>query len=242
VFLCADATAQWHSSWLDVFGVGWKRDEHAWLALGPPPRIYLGGITLYRHAAAEHVGAAPGPIYDSWNALDLTTCGFHRSRIEVWYVRAPEPLPHPVGSAGLEVVRVGPDDLEEFEAVSVRGFGGEGDSVPVGSVHPPNPDPRMTYWLGRVDGDAVCAAMSYETERAIGIFGVTTITPARNRGYATALMRRALLVETGKPAVLNTDTAAAMRVYERLGFSRVGECPLWSPGPVSRTEPDGVLT
>jgi predicted GNAT family acetyltransferase len=100
----------------------------------------------------------------------------------------------------------------------------------------------MTYWLGRVDGEGVCAAMSYETERAVGIFGVTTVTPARGRGYATALMRKAVRVETGKPAVLNTDTQAAMRVYERLGFQRVGECPLWSPGPVRRTEPDGVRT
>ncbi len=139
-------------------------------------------------------------------------------------------------------MRVPPDDLAEFEAVSVRGFGGEGETMPVGSIHPPNPDPRMTYWLGRVSGEAVCAAMSYETEHAIGIFGVTTIAPARNRGYGTALMRRALLVETGKPAVLNTDTEAAMRIYEALGFERVGQCPLWTPGPVSRNEPDGVFT
>jgi GNAT superfamily N-acetyltransferase len=184
---------------------------------------------------------APGAVYDSWNSLELQAFGFGRWRLEIWYVRRPEPI----GDAKppeLDIVRVSPDDLAEFEAVSVRGFGGEGDSVPVESIHPPNPDPRMTYWLGRVGGEAVCAAMSYETERAIGIFGVTTITPARNRGYATALMRRAVLVETGKPAVLNTDTEAAMRVYERLGFERVGQCPLWTPGPVNRTEPERVLT
>lgn len=181
-------------------------------------------------------------MYDSWNAVDLAPLGFHRWRLEVWYIRQPEPYVDLQTPEGLEIVRVAPEDLEEFEAVSVRGFGGEVDSVPVGSIHPPNPEPRMTYWLGRVDGDAVCAAMSYETDRAIGIFGVTTITPARNRGYASALMRHAVLLETGKPAVLNTDSEAAMRVYERLGFERVGECPLWSPGPVSRTEPERVLT
>jgi hypothetical protein len=222
--------------------VGWKRDDSSWLALTPPPRIYLGGITLSADATAEHVRSAPGAVYDSWNALDLAPFGFHRSRLEVWYIRAAEPFADQDTHDELEIVRASPDQLEEFEAVSVRGFGGEADSVPVGSIHPPNPDPRMTYWLGRVHGEAVCVAMSYETERAIGIFGVTTITPARNRGYATSVMRHAVLVETGKPAVLNTDTEAAMRVYERLGFERVGECPLWSPGPVSRTEPDGVLT
>jgi RimJ/RimL family protein N-acetyltransferase len=96
--------------------------------------------------------------------------------------------------------------------------------------------------LGRVDADAVCAAMSYVTGRAVGIFGVTTVTPARGRGYATAIMRRAIMAETGLPAVLNTDSEDAMRVYERLGFQRVGECPLWTPGPVTRTAPDRVRT
>ena len=100
----------------------------------------------------------------------------------------------------------------------------------------------MTYWLGRVSGEGVCAAMSYETDLAVGIFGVATIESARSRGYASAVMRRAISLETGKPAVLNTDNPAAMRVYERLGFQRVGECPLWSPGPVTRTDPDDVRT
>lgn len=222
----------------------WRRDEYAWLALAPPPRIYLGGITLSAKATPEHVRSAPSAIYDSWNVLDLEPHGFRRERLEIWYVRAPGPLrdADPPPPAELEIELVSPNDLVEFEAVSVRGFGGEGDSVPAGSIHPPNPDPRMTYWLGCVDDEGVCAAMSYETEHAVGIFGVATIEPARRRGYATALMRRAILAQTGKPAVLNTDTPAAMRLYERLGFQRVGECPLWSPGPVRRTEPDGVRT
>jgi predicted GNAT family acetyltransferase len=172
----------------------------------------------------------------------LTRSGFDHTRLEVWYVREPGPLPVATDPPELTIERVAGDDLAEFEAVSVRGFGGEGDSVPVGAIHPTNSDRRMTFWLGRVDGEAVCAAMSYETERAIGIFGVTTVAPARNRGYATALMRRALLLEREKPAVLNTDTPAAVRVYERLGFEPVGDCAVWTPGPVSRTNPDGVLT
>jgi GNAT superfamily N-acetyltransferase len=225
-----------------VFGVSWTRDEHAWLALAPPPVIYLGGITLSPHATAEHVHAAPRAVYDSWNRVDLAPFGFRQARLEIWYLRPPAALPETPDPDELTVDRADPRDLVEFEAVSVRGFGGEGTSVPSGSVHPPNPDPHMTCWLGRVGGQAVCAAISYETDRAVGIFGVTTIEPARGRGYATALMRRAILPETGKPAVLNTDNDVAMRVYERLGFQRVGEYPLWSPGPVTRTEPDGVRT
>jgi GNAT superfamily N-acetyltransferase len=202
--------------------------------------IYLGGITLGRHATEEHVCAAPSAVYDSWNRLDLAPFRFQRRHLEVWYVRAAVPLSEDSDPEELAIEHVDPSDLVEFESVSVRGFRGE--RVPAGSIHPPNPDPRMRFWLGRVDGEGVCAAMSYETDRAVGIFGVTTVDPARGRGYATALMRRAILLETGKPAVLNTDSDVAMRVYERLGFQRVGECPLWSPGPVTRTDPDDVRT
>ena len=223
-----------------MFGVAWTRDDQAWLALGAPPLIYLGGVTLSPQATAEHVRGAPGAVYDSWNRIDLAPFGFRRERLEVWYVRAPVPLPEASDPRELAIERVDARDLLEFEAVSSRGFGGE--AVSAGSIHPPNTDPRMTYWLGRVDGEGISAAMSYETDLAVGVFGVTTIAHARGRGYATALMRRAILLDSGKPAVLNTDSDVAMRVYERLGFQPVGECPLWSPGPVTRTDPDDVRT
>jgi GNAT superfamily N-acetyltransferase len=223
-----------------VFAVPWTRDEHAWLALAPPPMIYLGGITLGPHATEEDVRTAPRAVYDSWNRLDLVPFGFLQTRLEIWYLRPAGSLPEASDPDELTIERTEPLDLVEFEAVSVRGFGG--GEVRAGSIHPPNADPRMSYWLGRVEDEGVCAAMSYETDLAVGIFGVTTVEAARGRGYATALMRRAIRVETGKPAVLNTDSDVAMRVYERLGFQRVGECPLWSPGPVTRTEPDEVRT
>lgn len=225
-----------------MFGVPWERDARAWRALASPPFIYLGAITLSEHARESDVASAPNALYDSWNRLALDAFGFERARLEVWYIRPPDPLPSPTDPAELTVERVDARDLVEFEAASIRGFSGNGAPSAPGTIHPPNPDPRMTYWLGRVAGEAVSVAMSYATDRAVGIFGVTTLASARGRGYATAVMRRAVCVESELPAVLNTDNPAAMRVYERLGFQRVGDCPLWIPGPVKRTEPDGVRT
>jgi ribosomal protein S18 acetylase RimI-like enzyme len=228
---------------LDVFDTPWQRDEFVWLAVDRPPMIYLGGLTLRKDATAEQLSAAPAGVYDCWGVLDLAPFGFKFWRVETWFIRAPGAFENAPDPPELEIVLAGPEEAEEFEAASARGFGGEdAPSVSVGSVHPPNPDPRMLLWLGRVDGEAVTAAMSYRTDQSVGIFGVATIEPARGRGYATALMRRAVLPETGLPAVLNTDNEVAARLYEGLGFRRVADFPQWIPGPVSRIAPDAVLT
>jgi len=223
--------------------VPWKRDELAWVALARPPLIYLGGITLSEDAREEDVRAAPAAIYDSWGRLSLEPHGFERWRIERWYVRPAGPVAAAPDPPELEIVAAPAEEVEEFEAVSVRGFGGEAaPPIAPGTFHIPNPDRRMTLWLGRIAGTPVAAAMSYETDLAVGIFGVTTIEPARGRGYAAAMMRRAILDGSGLPAVLNTDSPVAARVYERLGFRHVGDCPQWRAGPVSRTDPDEVRT
>jgi len=241
--LCADASAQWHSSWLDAYGVPWRRGERAWVAEARPPFIYLGGITLSADATEADVRGAPGSIYDSWGRLALEPYGFEQWRVERWFIRPPGAVPDAPDPPELEIVRAGDAEVFEFEAVSARGFGGESPPpVAAGTYHRPNPDPRMTLWLGRVDGEAVSAAMSYETEATVGIFGVATIEPARGRGYATALMRRAILAETGLPSVLNTDSPEAARIYEGLGFREIGQYPQWRPGPVKRTDPDAERT
>jgi predicted GNAT family acetyltransferase len=81
---------------------------------------------------------------------------------------------------------------------------------------------------GRVDGEAVAAAMGYRTESAMGVFGVTTVTPARRRGYGTAVTRAAMLTAKGLPAIL-APSKEAESMYLRLGFRRVGELSIWSP-------------
>jgi predicted GNAT family acetyltransferase len=85
----------------------------------------------------------------------------------------------------------------------------------------------MVMWLGRVEGKPVGAAMSYRTDGAVGIFGVTTIASMRRRGYGTALTRAAMLVETGLPCIL-APSPEGESVYRRLGFEHVGELRIWS--------------
>lgn len=167
---------------------------------------------------------------DAWQTLDLEPLGFRDWRREPWYLRASPGLPAGETPAELEIVRVTtPEEVEELEAVSVRGFENEDATIEPGTFHPPTilDEPRMVLWLGRVDGKPVGASMSYRTDEAVGIFGVTTIASVRRRGYGGALTRAALLTETGLPAVLAPSPEGA-GLYRQLGFEPVGELTIWT--------------
>jgi hypothetical protein len=229
VAICADAMAGWHTSWLTAFGQRSERDAQAWRAVDAPHFIYLAAITLRPDAPAEAVLDAPGGVCDSWQRLDLAKHGYHVFREEPWFYRPAGPLPDS-SPAELEVVRVTtPDEVEELELVSVRGFGNEAATIEPGAMHPPAvlDDPAMALFVGRVDGKPVGAAMGYRTDAVIGIFGVTTIASARYRGYGTALTRAAMQTETGLPSVL-APSKEGESVYRRMGFESVGALSMWS--------------
>jgi ribosomal protein S18 acetylase RimI-like enzyme len=238
VALSADVAAAWHAAWLTALGLRSERTDSVWRALDPPPFIYWTLITLAPGASSSEFRHVHGTVCDSWATLDLTALSFEerdrdgfveRAR-EPWFVRPPGPLADNPTPAELEVVRVAtPSEVAEFEAVSVRGFGGDDAVVEPGEIHPPTilEDPRMTMLTGRVAGTAVAAAMSYRTKTAVGIYGVTTIEAARGRGYASALTRE--LIDPSLPASLSPSPEAE-NLYRRLGFDTVGQLRQWHRG------------
>jgi hypothetical protein len=228
VALCSDAAAAWHSSWLTALGLRCHRDEGVWRAADRPPHIYFAGITLRPDVAAERIADVPGSICDAWQTLDLAPRGFRVWRTEPWFYRPAGPLPDSAPPE-LELVPVSTAaEVYEFEAVSVRGFGGEDDTVEPGRFHPPAvlADGAMKMFIGRVQGRAVAAAMGYRTDAVVGVFGVTTVASARGRGYGTALTCAAMLTETGLPAIL-APSEQGEALYRRLGFDSVGELSIW---------------
>jgi hypothetical protein len=230
VSLCADAVAGWHSAWLAALGLRSAADADAWHALDQAPHIYFSAITLRSDTPAEAVADTAGAVCDSWQTVDLERFGFRDWRHEPWFFCEPPQPPTGETPAELEIVRATTaQEVEELEAVSVRGFGNERDTIEPGTIHPPTilDEPRMILWLGRVEGMPVGAAMSYRTDEAIGIFGVTTIASARRRGYGSALTRAAMLVESGLPSIL-APSPEGEGVYRRLGFEPVGELRIWS--------------
>lgn len=235
VGLCADAVASWHASWLTALGLRSERDGRVWRALDPPPDIYFAGITLRADVPPEAVAEVPGSICDNWQTLDLKPVGFRVWRQEPWFFRPAGPLDKAFPPE-LELVPVTTEaEVEEFEAVSVRGFGGEDDAIEPGMYHPPTilDDSAMSMFIGRVNGKPVAAAMGYRTNQSLGVFGVTTIASARRRRYGSALTGAAMQTETGLPAVL-APSKEGESLYLRLGFEPVGALSIWTkadPGP-----------
>jgi GNAT superfamily N-acetyltransferase len=223
----AEAAAAWHSAWLTALGLRSERDERVWRALDPPPFIYWTAITLDDSATAGDLAGSPGTVCDSWSAIDLEPYGYAATERDPWFVRRPGPLAQQ-SPPELEVVEVEtPAEVEEFERTSLRGFADDDERpVEAGSIHPPPilADGRMTMLMGRVDGRAVSAAMSYRVDGMVGIYGVTTLPAARRRGYASALT--AALIDPGAPASLS-PSAMAEGMYGQLGFERVGELTMW---------------
>jgi len=235
VALCADVVAAWHASWLAALGLRSERRDSVWRALDPPPFIYFRAITLAPDVSATAFCETQGTVCDSWSTLDLEPFGFvERDRDgiaetarEPWFVRPAGAVRAEDVPPELEVVHVStPAEVAEFERVSVRGFGGDEAVVEIGSLHPASilDDPRMTMLTGRIGGDPVAAAMSYRTDTAVGIYGVTTIASVRRRGYASALTRA--LIDPEVSASLSPSPEAE-GLYRRLGFEQVGALRQW---------------
>jgi Acetyltransferase (GNAT) family len=231
VSLCADAAAAWHSSWLTALGLRSERRDGVWRALDRPPYIYFAGITLEPGVPSEAIADVPGAVGDNWQTLDLAPYGFRVWRKEPWFYRPAGALPDAAPPRELAIVRVSTDEeVAEFEAVSIHGFGSEEDVVTPGIFHPPAilADDAMHMFIGRVDGRAVAAAMGYRVgDSVVGVFGVATVASARQRGYGTAMTRAAMLGDSGVPTVL-APSPMGERLYRRLGFERVGELCIWS--------------
>jgi hypothetical protein len=229
VTLCAESYAGWHASWLAALGLRSERADGLWRALDRPPLIYLAGIPLEPGVPSEALAEVPGSVGDAWQTLELDRFGFRVWRKEPWFYRAPGPVPGPTPPE-LEIVPVTtPEEVIEFEAVSVRGFGTEHDVVEPGTFHPPHilADDAMRMFVGRVDGRPVAASMGFILDDAVGVFGVATVAFARRRGYGSALTRAAMLTELGLPAVLAPSELGA-NMYRGLGYEQVGELTIWA--------------
>ena len=249
IALSARNIADWHVASLNPLGVRCETDAALWRQLdtGGPP-IYVSAITLnpsidpasqirqIERIEALRNGLAHA-IIDSWARLDLSGLGYRRSAPQPWYIRESGPMRerHSPDRLVIEEVR---DEatLAEFEAASWDGFesGGDVRAVGPGGQHHPDTldDPRMRYFIGKLDSKVVAGSIAYRGDNILGVFGVFTLPAYRKRGFGQAVSRAATLVAPDMPAHLEPSEQAA-RMYRRMGYGQVGIHTHWfHPGRV----------
>lgn len=236
--------ASWHDSSVRALGWAPRRDEHWWSCPTPAPNIYHSAIACHAPADAADEAAMLDAlrvhlddpeslavsVCDPWDRLDLSVLGLTPRARGTNAGRPSGPLPPPERPPADLEVRAVTDaaDLAAYEATAVAGFGAR---FPLGpfDIHARGilADPAMHVFVGFVHGEPVAGAMAYVSDGRLGIYGVTTIAPARRNGYATTLTRAALAVDLARPAVLQ-PTPAAWPLYERLGFTELGPTVHWA--------------
>jgi GNAT superfamily N-acetyltransferase len=88
----------------------------------------------------------------------------------------------------------------------------------------------VNAYIGEVDGEVVCTAMSYMTQGVVWIYDVATLDQHRGRGYGGAITARAISQAAAggaQMAALQTSEDG-FPVYRRLGFEVVESWTRWT--------------
>lgn len=146
--------------------------------------------------------------------------------------REPGPLHGSPTDLEIELVRDA-RELATFEATVKDGFGFPEriQALPSGAIFPARAlsDDRVRFWLGSVAADPVGTAWSSVSDGVVGVYGVSTVERARRRGYGEALTAAAIRARPDLPAVLQSSPMGHP-IYERMGFTQVGEFERWRRG------------
>jgi len=125
---------------------------------------------------------------------------------------------------GLVISRVGHADLSELQAATAAGFG-----MPVEMVELVYPAamldaPGVRAFIGRIDGEAACTAMSVRDGATVGVYSVATLPAHRGRGYGTAITWHLMAdADPGWDLAVLQASEIGRPVYERMGFHLIRE-------------------
>lgn len=136
---------------------------------------------------------------------------------------------------GLQIRRLGPDDLGLHLDAVVNGFG-----MPA-EILAPFVDSDLlrvsgiSAYVGYLDGAPVTTGLAIRADDAIGVFNVGTPEEHRRRGFGAAVSAQAVadgLTEGASYALLQTSDLGAP-VYRALGFQTVESWNIWVPQPAA---------
>jgi ribosomal protein S18 acetylase RimI-like enzyme len=123
---------------------------------------------------------------------------------------------------GLEILRADDAGLAEAARVTAAGFGVAIEMMR-GLFVPELAGSGVSYYLGRVDGEAVTTAVGFRADDDVGIFGVATPPEHRRRGYGAAITAHAVRsgFETGADLAWLQTSPMAEPIYRTLGFRHI---------------------
>jgi ribosomal protein S18 acetylase RimI-like enzyme len=123
-------------------------------------------------------------------------------------------------------------DLEAFQAIRWTNGGEVAREVPpIRQLRKELAAETSVYLLAWVDGERAGTGVSHSLKGAAEIVGVVTRTDKRRRGIAATVTSRLVadhFAGGGDFAFLDAANEAAVRVYERLGFTRFGTNSVYS--------------
>lgn len=115
-------------------------------------------------------------------------------------------------------------ELAEWSLPFGEGFGMRPGTLaalaPVSAAVQADGSGPMRFFLGRSGGRSVSSAMLFLGAGVAGLYGVATVSRARNRGFASAIVRAAISSarEAGNRVCILHASPLAVSVYRRLGF------------------------
>jgi GNAT superfamily N-acetyltransferase len=243
----ARSVADWHDASVRALGVETLRTDGLWSREVMRPSIYVTAVALAplreQPGIVREIGelvernsAAPIMLWDMFNELDLTGTGLTKAAwIGESWIREAAVQPSMPKVPELAIERVEDEaTLREFGFATYAGFE-SGRNVteagPLGMHHPATlADPRMHYFVGRVDGQVVTSSISYVGDDVVGIYGVSTLPDFRRRGYGAAITAAAAGVAQELPVVLQPDEMAR-GMYAQVGFRKLAEYRAWLRQP-----------
>jgi ribosomal protein S18 acetylase RimI-like enzyme len=179
---------------------------------------------------------APGYAPDTLPAL-LEEAGLVAAESELAMAMDLSALQPPPPPPGLEIRRVrSQEDLMAFATVTAGNWVPPDANVPryYAQARPAFLDtasPQRLY-LGLLDGQPVATAELTVSEGAVGLYNISTLSAYRGRRIGTAMTAFPLTEarSAGHRTAILQAAPDGVRLYARLGFTRVGEVTEFKPG------------
>lgn len=88
---------------------------------------------------------------------------------------------------------------------------------------------EATVYVGYVDGRPVTTGLGFRTGRTIGVYNISTLPGARNRGYGAAMTERVATdgAAGGCDVAILQASPMGRPIYERLGYRTVVDYDAW---------------